>query len=276
MPGIQEDVVKFIQVQNDKDNVAILDWLTPIEYGPQHSDFLAKRTPETGNWFLGCNEYLTWRDSDKQTLFGPGIPGSGKTILTAVVIDDLITKFGNDPTIGIAFIYCNFRQGDGQKVVSLLASLLKQLARTQSFPESVTNLYNQHKEKRTRPSADDIAKTLKDVAAMYSKIFIVVDALDESQPSDGSVSKLLSYIFGLQANTATNFFATSRPIPGIEVQFKACLRRDILASEEDVRKYLDGHMSGLPTCVSGNLEIQDKIKTEIASAVEGMSETFLR
>lgn len=263
-------------MQHDQANNAILDWFTPIEYGSQHSDFFNRREPGTGQWFLGCGEYQTWLKSNKCTLFCPGIPGSGKTILTAIVVNDLIARFRNDPAIGIAYIYCNFKQRDDQKIENLIASLLKQLARSRSFPENLKGLYNQHKKKRTKPSVDEIFKALESVVATYSTVFIIVDALDECQPFNNCGSMLLSYIFDLQANTVTNLFATSRPIPDIEAQFKTHLRREILATHEDVRTYLEGRMSDLPRCILNRPDIQEKAKTEIASAVDGMSEFCLR
>ncbi|KND90235.1 hypothetical protein TOPH_05254, partial [Tolypocladium ophioglossoides CBS 100239] len=47
-------------------DVEILDWLTPIDYGPQHSDFLNRRQPGTGKWLLDSTEYQTWLDTAKQ------------------------------------------------------------------------------------------------------------------------------------------------------------------------------------------------------------------
>lgn len=253
----------------------ILDWLTPIEYGPQHSDFFNRREPGTGQWFLACDEYQIWLNSNEHTLFCPGIPGSGKSILTAIVVNDLITIFRNDPTIGIAYIYLDFRQKDDQNIENLMASLLKQLARSQSFPKSVIDLYNRHKDTQTKPSADEILEVLQSVAALYLKVFVVVDALDECQSFNNCRSRLLSCIFRLQASTAANLFVTSRPIPNIEVHFNTHLRREIFATTEDIHIYLKGHASDLPRCVLKKPDIQEKIKNEISSAVEGMSEFFL-
>lgn len=181
-----------------KEDLETLDWLTPIDYGPQHSDFFKRRQPGTGQWLLDSAEYQTWLGSGKQTLFCPGIPGAGKTILTSIVVDDLITRFQNDPTIGIILVYCNFRQKDQQKMDDLLASLLKQLAQGQSsLPGCVKDLYDRHKQKQTRPSSDEISRALHLVSNMYSKVFIVVDALDECQTSDGCRARFLLEIFSL-------------------------------------------------------------------------------
>jgi hypothetical protein len=42
------------------------------------------------------------------------------------------------------------------------------------------------------------------------------------------------------------------------------------ASNEDVKRYLDGHMSRLPPCVSRSPALQEEIETEIIKAVDRM------
>ena len=256
--------------QDDQDRQKILDWLTPVDYWPQQSDYLRMRQPGTGQWLLDSAEYQTWLKTNKQTLFCPGIPGAGNTIFTAVVVDDLTKQVSSNPTISIAYIYCNFRQQGTQKIDDLMASLLKQLAQGQSLPESVKDLYDQHKTKRTRPSLDEILRVLRSVVTMYSRAFIIVDALDECQVSDGSQARFLSELFSLQTWHGVNIFATSRFIPEISEKFRDCMQLEIRASNQDVQRYLDGHMSQLLGCVLRSPELQDEIKAEIIKAVDGM------
>jgi hypothetical protein len=254
-----------------KEDLEILDWITPVDYGPQHSDFLSRRQLGTGQWLLDSEQYQAWLKTSAQTLFCPGIPGAGKTILTSIVIDDLTTRHQNDPSIGIAYLYCNFRQGDEQKAKDLLASLLKQLSQKRpSLPDSVKAVYDQHKDKRTRPSIDELSRAFRSVSAMYSRVFIVVDALDECQVSDGCRSRFLSEIFSLQVKCGVNVFATSRFIPEITEKFTGSTSLEIRASDEDVRKYLEGHMSQLPSFVSRNVDLQEEVVTKIVQAVDGM------
>jgi hypothetical protein len=94
------------------EDIKVLDWLTLVDYGPQQTDYLKRRQPGTGQWLLDSPKFQTWLNIENQTLFCPGIPGSGKTILTSIIVEELSRRFSNDPTIGIMYIYCNFRRQD--------------------------------------------------------------------------------------------------------------------------------------------------------------------
>ncbi|KAH0536092.1 hypothetical protein FGG08_006997, partial [Glutinoglossum americanum] len=253
------------------EDLEMLNWLMPIDYGPQQSDYIRKRQPETGQWLLDSQEFQTWLQTSKQTLYCPGIPGAGKTILTSIVVDNLIRRSLNNPSIGIAYLYCNFRKQEEQKAEDLLASLLKQLSQGQSsLPDSVRALYGRHRQKGTRPLFDETARALQSVATIYSRVFIAIDALDECQVSGDCRSRFLSEIFNLQVKCEANIFATSRFVPEITEKFNGSMLLEIYASNEDVRKYLKGHMSQLPSFVSRNVDLQEEIMTEIAQAVDGM------
>jgi NACHT domain len=265
----------LLQRQDNRDGreerYAVFNWLSLIDYAPQQNDFIGRRQAGTGQWLLDSKEFQMWLDTDKQTLFCPGIPGAGKTILTSIVIDDLATRFGDDPTIGIAYIYCNFRQQDEQRAEDLLASLLKQLTQSlSSLPDSIKSLYDKHKDKSTRLSLEETSRALQSVAAMYSRAFIIVDALDECQASRGCREKFLSEVFNLQAKCRASLFATSRFIPEITKHFEESISLDICASEHDVRRYVDGQIFQLPRFVIRSPDLQEEIKTEIVQSVKGM------
>lgn len=267
----RDNMVKLVRQKDDQERRMILDWLTPTDYDSQQSDFIRQRQEGTGQWLLYSDEFQGWLNKPKQTLFCPGIPGAGKTIITSVVVDHLTTKFENDTSVGIAFLYCNFRRQQEQKHADLLMSLVKQLAqRRPSVPGSVKSLYEHHMGKRTRPSFNEISKVLHSIVASYSRAFIIVDALDECQISDGGRKKFLSEIFNIQDKTGANLFATSRSILDIMKEFEGCVSIEIWASNEDVRRYLDAHMSQLPSFVVRSHDLQEEIKDEIINVIDGM------
>lgn len=248
----------------------ILNWLTPIDYGPQQSDFIRRRQKGTGTWLLHTNEFNTWLDRRNKTLFCSGIPGAGKTILTSIVVDHLCSKYQTNFSVGIAYLYCNFRQQQQQKPEDLLLSLLKQLVQKRApVPESVKILYKCHNREQTRPSFNEILEALELVAAQYSRTLIMVDALDECGISDNERQKFLLAIFNLQDKTKANLFATSRINDNIAELFKGALSLQIRASKEDIKSYLDGQMSFLQSDILDDA-LQGIIRREVIRAVDRM------
>jgi Cdc6-like AAA superfamily ATPase len=258
--------------QDDQERRTILDWLTPINYGDQQSDLIGRRQAGTGKWLLNSDEFQSWLNKDRQTLFCPGIPGAGKTMIASIVVDHVLTKFRDNSSIGIAYLYCNFRRQEEQKPVDLLASLLKQLIqRRSSVPKIAMDIYKHHNNERTRPSFHEISTILQAIVADYSRTFIIIDALDECQISDGGRRRFLAELFNLQVRTRANFLATSRFIPEIEKEFTGrSTKLEIRASDDDLQTYLDGHMLRLPSFVSHSEDLRNEIKTAIINAVDGM------
>jgi Cdc6-like AAA superfamily ATPase len=206
-------------------------------------------------------------------LFCPGIPGAGKTILASIVVDDLYDRF-NDANVGIAYLYLNFRRKDEQKVESLFANLLKQLAQKwtslRTLPDCLKALHDRYKRKGTLPAFDEITTALQSVSALYSRVFIVIDALDEFQSSDRK--KFLIEMFSLQVKSGANVLLTSRFMTEIPERFGDYIHitLEIRASSEDVRRYLEGHMDRLPKFVERNPQLQEEINTKIVQLTDGM------
>jgi Cdc6-like AAA superfamily ATPase len=250
------------------DNLEILHWLTPVDYGPQQSDFFQERQEGTGIWLLHTNEFNTWLGQSNKTLFCSGIPGAGKTLLTSIVIDHICAKYRTDCSISIAYVYCNYGRQQQQKAEDLLLSLLKQLGQKQAFvPESIKTLYERHSRERTRPSFNEILEALKSVAAQYSRVLILVDALDEV--SDDERQKFLSGIFDLQRKTGTNLFVTSRIDDKIGKLFDEALSLQIRASNEDLEGYVDGRIRRIKSYIVDD-DLRDRIIREVIGAVDGM------
>jgi hypothetical protein len=266
-----------------QDDQQILNWLNSLNpinslpstdyYYRQQSDFIERWQEGTGEWLLKSNEFQDWVNQNKEILFCPGIPGAGKTIITSIVVDHLLRMFQNDAGVGIAYLYCNFRLQQEQRPKDLLTSLLTQLVQGQpSIPESVKSLYESHKGKKTFPSFDEVSLVLSSILTGYSKAFIIIDALDECKASDGDRAKFLSEIFKLQAKTSASLFVTSRFLSDIKEEFerRESILLDIRASDEDVRRYLDGHRSQLPEFVSRSPGLKEEIETAIIKAADGM------
>lgn len=253
-----------------EDNV-ILNWLSNVDYAEQQNDFFSRRHPITGQWFFGSREFQAWTGGNSQTLFCPGIPGAGKTIMSSIVINYLMEKTREDNTIIVAYIYCDYKQYGAQETKDLLANLLKQISQNiDPLPDKLRMLYNRHKDTRTKPSADEILETLHSAVAAHTQVFVVVDALDECQAPDSRAAKLISALFDLQARAGINILATSRFIPEITEKFSDCSMLEISACAQDIQIYLMSRMSELPAFVRRDIKIQNEITIGIIKAAGGM------
>lgn len=254
-----------------EEDLKVLNWLTPVDFGPQHSDYLRRRQPGTGQWLLDCDTYQRWVEEPGQRLFCPGIPGAGKTILSSVVIDDLESRFSADLTTAVVYVYCNFNRRAEQRLEHLMSSLLKQLAsNSPPLPQVLSKLHEKHAKKQTRPTLEEISTALRTVTAIFARVFIIVDALDECQVADDCRTRFLQQLFSLQTQQRSSVFATSRHIPDIKKEFLNSLTIEIRASEEDIGRYVESAVSRLPKFIGERGDLQTEITQTISQIVDGM------
>lgn len=201
------------------------------------------------------------------------MPGAGKTILTAIVIEHLWDVVGHKPDVGIAYVYISYRRQLEQKPVDLLGNLLKQLIQNRaSVPESVKELYKCHEHNKSRPSLKEVRSALEFIIkTYYSKTFIVIDALDEYLASDGSCWVFLSEILRFQSSSTVNIFATSRFNPEIQKEFenRGGKTVEIRASDEDIQSYLKQNLAKMPNLARYS-DLSGRIMCAITKAVDGM------
>ncbi len=142
-----------------------------------------------------------------------------------------------DTNIGIAYIYCNYKEAGQQSLTNLIASLVHQLVRRDSVLASdLASLYESHITKDTRPSRDEYAQLLQVAAASFTKVFIIIDALDECVENDGTRQDLLEELRKLQLKAC--LLVTSRDLPSIQRQLRSATRLEIQASDDDIMTYL--------------------------------------
>ena len=156
-----------------------LRWLTYIDFGARQSHHIKTRHSETGRWLLNSTEYHSWVGNPGQTLYCTGLPGVGKTVLTSIVVEDLELRFGTTENVGIAYFYLDSQYPAEQSPEGLLLSLVKQLAqRKQTMIQSIEDSFSDH-HLHLRPDWLDILKMLDLTVREFSRVFLVVDALED-------------------------------------------------------------------------------------------------
>ncbi|KAH6621564.1 hypothetical protein B0J18DRAFT_467135 [Chaetomium sp. MPI-SDFR-AT-0129] len=268
----RQDVAAIKSNIDDNKENDTLDWIAPDDYAHQHDDILSRRQPGTAQWILNHPEFKEWFFRKGGSLFCRGMPGAGKTVLTAVVVDHFLrlkreSKDGS--ALGVAYLYCSFSQQERQTPEYLLSSMLKHLSQGCSpLPESVKQLHKKYKGARTRPPLSDILVCIESVVERCTPTYIFVDALDEC--SRECRLRLLKVLFHLRDLHGANIFTTSRPDREIEMSFPSTSILEIKADANDVGRYLDAHMVELPRFVGAQPDLQERIKAAIMAAACGM------
>jgi Cdc6-like AAA superfamily ATPase len=253
----------------------ILQWLSPTQFSAQQHDIVTQKQEGTGQWFLESLEFKKWLQGSHKTLFCPGIPGAGKTMLAGIAVDHLRnTAQSND--IGVSFLYCNYKTQVDQSASNLLCALLKQLLISRpDIAAPVIQMYDNHSKLASRPSVDEICNILLSICSNYSAVYIIVDALDECSDEQGARSLLIEKLLELQSRVDVRLLCTSRFIPEVTNHFESKLQLEVRASSEDVRRFLVGQVSRLPTCIKRDEELQAVITDKIGKAADGMQVVLL-
>ncbi|KAM7214558.1 hypothetical protein V8F06_010040 [Rhypophila decipiens] len=185
---VQVNVETTTLGQQNKEEIErekILSWLSPLDSTSKQNSLYNRRQPGTGDWFLNDPAFTAWLNgAGERILWCPGPPGVGKSSIASLVINRLRTQHEDNET-AVSYLFCNYKEAEFQTMINLMAELLRHiLQRTQAIPEDVRTLYNRHHPKGTRPKVDDVAQILRREVNKYSRVFIVVDALDECPERD--------------------------------------------------------------------------------------------
>jgi NACHT domain len=195
---------------------------------------------------------------------------------SSVVVNYLERIFFQDDDVGIAFIYCNYKD-QGQTAVDLLGSLLQQLFQRQlRVSDEFTTLYQRHIEKKTRPSLTEFSRLLQSQLSVFSKVFVVLDALDECPERNGTRDDLLSELQKLQPTL--RLLVTARPnITPAEHGFNDASLLEIQASDKDIERYVQARIDKevrLKRHVKADPTLTVTIINTIVKNVKGMLEAL--
>ncbi|KAJ7593607.1 hypothetical protein C8J56DRAFT_776340, partial [Mycena floridula] len=251
-----------------------LNWISKLDFQATQNETFAKHIAGTGDWFLKRQEFVDWKDGKKKSLWCPGIPGAGKTILSSVIIDHLQSLSGS--TIAVLYIYCNYTRQSDQTPTQLLGSLLKQLVQHHSsISEHLLTLHTKCSSRVTFPTLTELVTALHTEASSYSHVYIIVDALDECSDSNQARNLFFpSHSSGLWSlPDHVHLLITSRDILSISLEFHNMPKISIEAHNEDLETYIMGRITSdnkLKRLVKDDIALAAEIIEQIISKAVGM------
>lgn len=246
----------------------MFDWLASRGHEDHHADIIEKRTENTGGWFLNSPQVDGWIQRNFDTLYCPGIPGSGKTIMAAFMVNNLRQLCTTRPS-SLAFFYCSYNKREEQRTRDLLRSILRQVCESAPlFPEPLEVLYTLCQAERRQPSQQEVLRTIRLIIVdNIGHLYLVVDALDELK---SEVRKeILEELQNLQEKTPISLLATSRPLEDLG-HLKRGGEIEIRASDDDIGIHLGKQVRFLSSCITEDKALVQKVQEAIIRAARGM------
>ncbi|PGG95107.1 hypothetical protein AJ79_10258, partial [Helicocarpus griseus UAMH5409] len=266
-------VLNIKQQHLDRKRERIFQWLSPLSPSARHSESREQRVEGTGIWLLEDPKFFDWSSEIPkfQTLCCYGDPGVGKTVISALVIDELKKRAVSRPEIGLGFIYCDYRDQEEQTTENVLGAMLKQLLeRLSEIPERVLTLYEERTNHGKQLSSTDATDLLRMTCSHFSKIYLILDALDELKPRD---------LWGLlkcfrDGSASIQIFITGRPHVGgtIREYLKTEQSITIEARESDIQRFIEYEIGG-PNDIEPKAmdkQLRTEILKKIVDSAKGM------
>jgi hypothetical protein len=181
-------------------------------------------------------------------------------------VDHLQTLFEENDSVATAFIYCNYKEQAEHTVSNLVASLLRQMVQdSRAISDDIKSFYKRHQRRGARPTLDQLTNILISEIQTYSKVFIVVDALDECREDDETRATLLEVFRSLPGQV--NLMVTSRDLPSIARDFEGTKRLHIRAKDDDIKIYIEGRIASGRRHLK---QLQEVIVNRIVENAKGM------
>ena len=190
-------------------------------------------------WFLSNEAYISWKQQTKTTLWCSGILGSGKSVLTANVIHDLLLSQGH---ASVAYFFCRHEDRESLQSETVIRSISRQIFQTISMDFEKLKLWHD------MPEEDQLLVYMRTIPRSSTHYYIVIDGLDECEESD--VQSLLSFLSHLMDSLPNaHIYCASRP----ELLFWAS------------RKFQSNHLLNM---TENNTEINDYITNTLIECLE--------
>ncbi|OQO08792.1 hypothetical protein B0A48_05682 [Cryoendolithus antarcticus] len=166
--------------RNNDMRARLKKWLAPPDPFSNLNKALKSRSADTGKWYLQGKQYEAWKTTGHPYTWLYGSAGSGKTILSAGIFDDLQTFCREDPARSLAVFFFDFNDVDKQDALKMVKSLISQLLdKCPGIPDALQAAYSACDDGRRQPSEHQLLNALERILESLPAPFIVLDALDE-------------------------------------------------------------------------------------------------
>ncbi|KAH7350622.1 hypothetical protein BKA65DRAFT_242529 [Rhexocercosporidium sp. MPI-PUGE-AT-0058] len=271
--------------QKDSGRSALLDWLSSVDPSLNYNNARGKYDQGghgTGDWLIRNNkDFEKWKIAPNSLMWLNGKAGSGKSVLSSSVITHLRETHGKNPQTALAYFYFSFNDEKKQTTVGMLESIIKQICCCRPDTPLSVKALEDLKARGHRPDIETLQKVLLETLKGFSRVYVIVDALDECSDMEDGRDRLLRCLNAIQQKEPANLhmFLTSRREKDIETSYRAIesasekwdinLEAYKPAIDHDIGLLIDSTLSSLSYNSWPN-ELKEVAKKELIEKSDGM------
>ncbi|KAH9957508.1 hypothetical protein BC827DRAFT_653255 [Russula dissimulans] len=257
-------------------------WLHPPDPSINHNSARKAHHEGSAEWFLHGNTFPEWKAATGSLLWIRGNPGSGKTILSSSIIEDL-ERSHKAGLASIAFFYFDFKDDSKKNAHGALSSLLIQLAaQSDPYSEILSALYSKHDAGSRQPSEYALRECFTEMLIVPEQgpIYIVLDAIDECPNSTGTPSArqdVLSLVKWLSElpRSRLSLYVTSRPEADIGVILQSLAYYTVSlhlesGQKSDIANYIEWFVNSDPSAQKWRKEDKEYVVKKLSERAAGM------
>jgi ankyrin repeat protein len=255
----------------------IIDWLCAPDPSSNYQKAKKLRQDGTGLWFLQTEQYLRFKDGTAQFMWLHGIPGSGKSVLSSTILEDLFQSCEAQEGSVTAYFYFDFSDPQMQDPKLMVRSMITQLVQRCSFvSESLDTLFASCEKGQRQISTEVCLQVLKNISRDFPRVYLVLDALDEC----GSRNELIDILTTMAAwrIKTLHLLVTSRKERDIECSLNSLIDEQNIISlqsqivDKDIRLYISQRLANDKSLHKWrkDRELQKEIENTLMNGAHGM------
>ncbi|KAK8196846.1 ankyrin repeat-containing domain protein [Phyllosticta capitalensis] len=226
----------------EKRNQSIVKFFRIEAPSLNHDTSLRLRHPGTGQWLIEHEEFKHWLKTPASKLWLSGIPGAGKTVLAAMVIEHCLKQ--RSPAIAVAYVYCDYLKIESQDPVKILGTIATQIANQDESQNCHRKLAEFYAECRQldpprSPEAHSLGNLVRKMSGdWFDEVRIIVDAIDECGENQIKVIENLIKLNSSKGSKIKTLFI-SRPEHELKIRLETSyIHIPIAAQNVDLRAYV--------------------------------------
>ena len=227
------------RINMNEERQEILNSFAKVDSRSNHDMSRKLRSPGTGLWLTENHTFTECLETKNARLWLYGIPGAGKTVLAASVIEEAFRK--SSPSTAVAFFYCDYKDIATQDPSNILGSLAQQFAKQdeESFAK-LREFYQTHNpdhQIRFKYDPEALLDLLRAMTLLFNCAIIIVDGLDECGANTPVVVDSLSSLNDGEHSTVKSIFLSRDEIE-IRERLEKYTKVSIAARSSDLRLYV--------------------------------------